>query len=394
MKVKINRSNLSTLLINMNKKEYKANINILFSNPYTKKQIRLFCDIKKYSSEERDVKIKPIDITLRIYKKENNTENQPIESASMSNISNTVNPKNKSIESYISEINEELKPTLNPNNDDYLSKLSSLSRTEQRIEFFKHLLMESNEEMKKSKYNQKILLSLLILFIGLFALWVPLYRVICEHAGLLVKTTKADYKEDNKKVNTQLKFRVNFLYEVDDELPWEFYPQQDYVYINPGETCLIFYKARNKTDKPIVGLSVYDVQPQSCALYFSKIQCFCFQNQLLGPNEEVDFPVLFYLDPAIQDDRDINNSEYYRMSLKYTFYYAKYQDVAVIMQKHLEKEKENEKILNEKKKEMNIKLGFNKYNLSEENFNTLPGLNPSMKDYYIDEGSKINIKRI
>ncbi len=84
------------------------------------------------------------------------------------------------------------------------------------------------------------------------------------------------------------------------------------MYINAGETCLIFYKAKNKTDKPIVGLSIYDVQPQSCAVYFNKVQCFCFQNQLLGPYKEVDFPVLFYLDPAIQDDKFVK----YRFKFK------------------------------------------------------------------------------
>ena len=96
---------------------------------------------------------------------------------------------------------------------------------------------------QKRKFNKIIYskVSLFILFIGIFALWIPFYRVICEHAGLQIKTTVADYNDSNTKINTAIKFRVNFLNEVDDDLPWEFYAQQDSVYINAGETCLVFY---------------------------------------------------------------------------------------------------------------------------------------------------------
>ena len=290
-------------------------------------------------------------------------------------------------EEYLKEIEEEMKPTLNPSDPDYFDKLKLMTRQEQRIEFFKHLVTRRKLEDKKLSYDRRIYFALFILFIGIFALWIPFYRVICEHAGLQIKTSVADYNDSNTKINTAIKFRVNFLNEVDEDLPWEFYAQQDSVYINAGETCLVFYKARNKTDKPIVGLSVYDVQPQSCAVYFNKVQCFCFQNQLLGPYQEVDFPVLFYLDPAIQEDKFVQIPEYFDLNLKYTFYYAKYQELASIMQKHLEKERKNEDELNKIKAKLNQEAGYNKYDLTEINTNTLPGVNPLLKEYYIDEES-------
>jgi cytochrome c oxidase assembly protein Cox11 len=37
-------------------------------------------------------------------------------------------------------------------------------------------------------------------------------------------------------------------------------------------------------------------------VYFNKIQCFCFEEQRLKPNEEVDMPVFFYVDPSFLDD--------------------------------------------------------------------------------------------
>lgn len=40
----------------------------------------------------------------------------------------------------------------------------------------------------------------------------------------------------------------------------------------PGETALAFYKARNPTDKPVIGISTYNVVPFEAGQYFNKIQ--------------------------------------------------------------------------------------------------------------------------
>ena len=77
--------------------------------------------------------------------------------------------------------------------------------------------------------------------------------------------------------------------------------------VNAGETALSFYKVYNRSDKPIAGIAIYQIFPDECALYFNKIQCFCFENQLLYPKESVDLPVLFYLDPAIGHDPNLSD---------------------------------------------------------------------------------------
>jgi len=268
---------------------------------------------------------------------------------------------------------------LNPNSENYLETMKKLPRKAQHIEFHKFMILKENFSNKKRFYMQRFIVACTVLVIGIYAFWVPLYRVVCEHAGLLTKTTVASYKDSKKFVDTTRKYTVNFHNEVDPDLPWEFYPQQDHVLINAGETCLIFYKARNKTDQPIVGLSVYDVHPQSAAFYFNKIQCFCFENQMLGPKEEVDLPVLFYLDPAIQEDKYVVDAGYFQLNLKYTFYFAKSQDLAKIMKKRLDEEKKNEEELNKRKQELNRKHGYEKY-IIEESTNTLPGVNPLLKE--------------
>ncbi|NXT82692.1 COX11 protein, partial [Zapornia atra] len=89
----------------------------------------------------------------------------------------------------------------------------------------------------------------------------------------------------------------------------------------PGETALAFYKAKNPTDKPIIGISTYNVIPFEAGQYFNKIQCFCFEEQWLNPQEEVDMPVFFYIDPEFVEDPKMAKVDL--ITLSYTFFEAK-----------------------------------------------------------------------
>lgn len=53
-------------------------------------------------------------------------------------------------------------------------------------------------------------------------------------------------------------------------------------------------------------------------LYFNKIQCFCFEEQRLRPGEEIDMPVLFFLDPEFSDDARMK--QVHELVLSYTFF--------------------------------------------------------------------------
>ena len=103
-----------------------------------------------------------------------------------------------------------------------------------------------------------------------------------------------------------------------DELPWKFVPQQREVRVLPGETALAFYKATNRGNKDIIGVATYSVTPAQCAPYFSKIQCFCFEEQRLNAGETVDMPVFFYLDPDLLNDLNMKGVE--TVTLNYTFF--------------------------------------------------------------------------
>lgn len=114
------------------------------------------------------------------------------------------------------------------------------------------------------------------------------------------------------------RLRITFGGSTSDILPWKFTPQQKEVKVVPGETALAFYTATNQSDADIIGVATYSVSPGQVAPYFSKIQCFCFEEQRLNAGETVDMPVFFYIDPEFLNDPQMNFIE--TITLNYTFF--------------------------------------------------------------------------
>lgn len=161
------------------------------------------------------------------------------------------------------------------------------------------------------------------------------YKTFCDHMGYTGRSaTQKEYTPKTMLDVTKIhrKYKVTFNGATEPELGWSFFPLQESIEINPGETVLAFYRAYNHTDKPLIGISAYIVQPDDVVQYFHKIQCFCFDEQLLNPSEEVDLPIFFYLDPKIVDDSTL--TEMKEMTLMYTFYKAQDQTLAELLEKH------------------------------------------------------------
>lgn len=118
------------------------------------------------------------------------------------------------------------------------------------------------------------------------------------------------------------RLKITFNSQVSSILPWTFTPQQRSVSVLPGETALAFYTATNTSAADIIGVATYSVAPAQVAPYFSKIQCFCFEEQRLNAGETVDMPVFFYIDPAFVEDPAMKGIE--TVTLNYTFFKAKY----------------------------------------------------------------------
>jgi cytochrome c oxidase assembly protein subunit 11 len=159
-----------------------------------------------------------------------------------------------------------------------------------------------------------------------------------------------EYVFKDEEVNVYRKFKVSFLTHTQDEIPWEFEPSTPTIVVNAGETALSFYKVFNRADRPIAGIAIYQIFPEEAALYFNKIQCFCFENQLLYPNESLDMPLLFYLDPAICHDPALADCK--EIYLTYHFFPSADQTIAEVLQVEIEKHQKEEMELIKRKKEL------------------------------------------
>lgn len=151
---------------------------------------------------------------------------------------------------------------------------------------------------------------------------VPLYRLYCQVTG---KGGQAIKEEDNKivdmKIDTSRLITVKFDANTHSSMDWKFTPVQDKIKVHPGETALAFYRVKNPLDEPVIGVATYTVLPYEAGTHFNKIQCFCFEEQMLQPNEDVFMPVLFYIDPEYSKDPALFGSD--EVVLSYTFFRSK-----------------------------------------------------------------------
>ena len=151
--------------------------------------------------------------------------------------------------------------------------------------------------------------------VGLSFAAVPLYKLFCQATGYGGTPQVAEMAPD---VVIDRTIVVRFNADVDRELSWRFKPMQRSIEVRPGESHLAFYEAANESDHPILGQAAYNVTPQKAGIYFTKIECFCFTEQYLAPGERSEMPVSFFIDPALVDDRNMNDLG--TITLSYTFF--------------------------------------------------------------------------
>jgi len=144
---------------------------------------------------------------------------------------------------------------------------------------------------------------------------VPLYDLFCRVTGYGGTTSQAEQGSDRVLDRT---VTVRFDASTERDMPWTFKPVERTMTVRLGETGLAFYEAHNPTDKPVAGTASYNVAPYAAGLFFTKIDCFCFEMQVLQPGETVLMPVTFFVDPDIADDREAKFL--HTITLSYTFY--------------------------------------------------------------------------
>jgi cytochrome c oxidase assembly protein subunit 11 len=171
----------------------------------------------------------------------------------------------------------------------------------------------SAEHASRRKQRTAALLAALVLgMVGLSFAAVPLYRLFCQVTGYGGTTQVAEAAPSQSARRVTVRFDANVT-----GMPWVFDAPKP-VELALGETGLVAYKGRNPTARPILGTATYNVVPQQAGAYFNKIQCFCFTEQVLQPGQEINMPVLYYVDPSIRSDPDAAPVE--QITLSYTFH--------------------------------------------------------------------------
>jgi len=177
--------------------------------------------------------------------------------------------------------------------------------------------------------NRKVALitaSVVVGMVGLAYAAVPLYKLFCQITGYGGTTQKVELASSNV---IEREMNVRFVANVHRDMAWVFTPKQTSQKMKIGEQGLAYYEAYNPTKYAIVGRATYNVAPHKAGSYFSKIDCFCFTEQILEPGERMDMPVVYYIEPDI--DQDVNLDEVTEVTLSYTFFALDDEETAEVL---------------------------------------------------------------
>ncbi|HET8877040.1 MAG TPA: cytochrome c oxidase assembly protein [Casimicrobiaceae bacterium] len=169
----------------------------------------------------------------------------------------------------------------------------------------------TRDEVARS--NRTLLTKLGVVVVAMFGFGyalVPFYEKICEVTGL--RNIDSADTVTNTQVDTTRSVRIEFDTNLRN-LPWQFRALQLATDVHPGAVTQAMFEVVNTTDRPITGQAIPSYGPRQAALYFKKLDCFCFSQQTLAPHEKRDMPVVFVVDPKLPKDVPT-------ITLSYTFF--------------------------------------------------------------------------
>lgn len=168
--------------------------------------------------------------------------------------------------------------------------------------------------MNLKQQNRRLSKRLAIVALGMFGFGfalVPFYNQICAVLGVNSLVERSELP-GNSQVDETRTVTIEFDSNTRD-LPWRFQPMVRHITVHPGEVATVEYEVINVRASAVTGQAVPSYGPASAGEYFHKVECFCFQQQTLGPGETRRMPVTFVVDPKLP--KDVNT-----IALSYTFF--------------------------------------------------------------------------
>jgi cytochrome c oxidase assembly protein subunit 11 len=161
--------------------------------------------------------------------------------------------------------------------------------------------------MNKERKQQKLLIILTLLVLGMFAFGfalVPIYNSLCKTLGINGKTNPEAiaYDVSKAKIASDREVLVEFVATNNSGVPWDFYPETKKIKVHPGEIVKLAFYAENKTDHRMTVQAIPSVTPGIAAKYLKKTECFCFTQQTLSGHEAMNMPLLFHLDTDLPEN--------------------------------------------------------------------------------------------
>ena len=172
--------------------------------------------------------------------------------------------------------------------------------------------------IEKKKLTPLVLAGIFVLMLGLSYASVPLYEIFCRVTGFGGTTQVANNAPKivlDKVVSVRFDTNVN-------NLPWDFKAKSNVMNVKVGQVNKIEFEVLNYSDEPTAGVASFNVSPSSFGKYYSKLGCFCFEQQELKAGEKATYVMTFYLDPEMVNDATVKNLEDVTMS--YTFFSTDY----------------------------------------------------------------------
>jgi len=170
---------------------------------------------------------------------------------------------------------------------------------------------------RSKQRNARVALICALVFTGMVGAAyasVPLYRAFCQLTGFDGTVRRADAAPTrvlDREVTVRFDANVR-------GIPWDFKPEQVSQEVRIGDTGLAFFRVTNNGAEPITGQATYNVVPEGAGMHFQKLECFCFTEQTVQPGATMEFPVVYFVDPAYATDPETRGKG--EITLSYTFF--------------------------------------------------------------------------